>query len=513
MTKSKVLLLYPPLQFMPQEAPRPDGGLGLLYLAGALEDAGVGVDVVDAVLGPEQMDLENSFYRQECQSSGLTRVGMSFDDISELVAAGGYNIVGIHSNFTPQTKMVLQTAAAVKQARPNSLVVVGGVNARNIPAMFLGSGWVDAVAVTESEKIIVKLARQWSRSHNLDGIDGIIYKDNDRMISIPPLAGSVAINLDELPLPRWHKLPLAKYAAVSGPHGDMTLVRGRMYAPIMTSRGCPFRCSYCHISVEKERPLESGGIGSLRLKSVERVMQEIEILKNLGVRRLYFEDDSLLAKKDRVKKIFGQAAGLGLSIADVNGVNLVHFLQRNRSTGRLEPDREYFEILKGAGFDQIVFPVESGSQRILDAYATAKLNLATMDVVELVKVAVAVGIECPVNMMIGFPDETEAEILQTVELAKKLVDAGAKHCAFFIPTPFPGSQLFDYALAHDHIDPDLDFDLFNIHRVVMKNTTVTPARLIELREWAWRTVNRREYVEDRLRLSVGSAPAVLKKSD
>lgn len=505
MKEPKVLLIYPPLQFMPQEAPRPDGGLGLLYLAGALEDAGIEVNVVDTVVGRKEDDLNLTFYNRVQQSNGLVKVGMSFESIAQLVADTECNIVGIHSNFTPQTRMALETAKAIKSVSRDILVVVGGVNARNLIPYFLASGSVDFVAVTESEKIIVSLARYWSGDLDLDDIDGLAFLRDGRVVVKPPQPESLfSGGLDGLPLPRWHKLPLVKYAQVSGPHGDMTLVRGRLYAPIMTSRGCPFRCSYCHISVEKENPMENGGIGSLRLKSVDRVVREMEILKNLGVRRLYFEDDSLLAKKDRVKRIFSQAAGLGLSNADVNGVNLVHFLQRNKSTGRLEPDREYFEILKNAGFDQIVFPVESGSQRILDKYATAKLNLAKMDVVELVKLAVEVGIECPVNMMIGFPDETEEEIMQSIELAKKLVNAGAKHCAFFIPTPFPGSQLFDLARAEGYLDPYFDPDKFNIHSVCMRNTTLAPERLIELREWAWRTVNRKDYVEARLQLSVGA---------
>ncbi len=503
MKEPKVLLVYPPLQFMPQEAPRPDGGLGLLYLAGALEDAGIEVDVIDATLGDENHDLEATFYRRVEQDNGLIRIGLSFEEIAALVADRGYNVVGIHSNFTPQTRMALETARLIKEVSKDILVIVGGVNARNLIEYFLLSGRVDFVATTESEKTLVRLVRQWSLGLNPSGVDGMAFLNAGTLVVNPPAQASVSTDLDDLPLPRWHKLPLAKYARVAGPHGDMTLVKGRMYAPIMTSRGCPFRCSYCHISVEKENPQASGDIGALRIKSVERVIEEVMILKRLGVSRLYFEDDSLLAHKKRVEQIFSRVAGLGLSIADVNGVNLVHFLKRDKSTGKLEPDREYFEILKQAGFDHIVFPVESGSQRILDKYATAKLKLATMDVVALVKTAVEAGIACPVNMMIGFPDETEAEINQSVELAKKLVGAGAERCAFFIPTPFPGSQLFNLAMAEGYLDSNFDPDKFNIHRVVMKNTKVPPERLIEIREWAWRTANPRDYVEARLKLSIG----------
>lgn len=508
MLAPKILLIYPPPQFMPQETARPDGGLGLLYLAGALEDAGMEVDVLDAALGDESHDLKTSFYRRVEQENGLIRLGLSFEEIASMVARKGYNVVGIHSNFTPQTRMALETARAVKKISKDILVIVGGVNARNLIEYFLRSGDVDFVATTESEKTLVRLVRQWSLGLDPGDIDGMAFLEEGTLVVRPPSGESVSTDLDDLPLPRWHKLPLTKYARVSGPHGDTSLVKGRIYAPIMTSRGCPFKCSYCHISVEKEDPQSSGGIGALRLKSVDRVIEEVIILKHLGVSRLYFEDDSLLARKERVKQIFGRVAGLGLSIADVNGVNLVHFLRRDKNTGKLEPDREYFEILKAAGFDHIVFPVESGSQRILDKYATAKLKLEIMDVVALVKTAVEVGIACPVNMMIGFPDETEAEINQSIELAKKLIGAGAERCAFFIPIPFPGSQLFNLARAEGYLDLCFDPDKFNIHRVCMKNTMVSPERLLELKEEAWRTVNPVNQIQERLRLSVGAEVAV-----
>src|SRR3989344_3821630 len=125
-------------------------------------------------------------------------------------------------------------------------------------------------------------------------------------------------------------------------------------------------------------------------------MQEAERLKALGVKKLYFEDDTLLARKARICDIFTRIRGMGFQIADVNGVNLVHFLKREG--GRLVIDRALLELLKAAGFDQIVFPVESASQRIVNKYATGKLNHENLDVVELVRIATEVGIICPINM-------------------------------------------------------------------------------------------------------------------
>lgn len=499
MSHLKILLIYPPNQLLPIETPRPDGSLGPLYLAGALEDAGFETDILDASVGRRGDNLRDTFYRSVKQANGLIRIGMSVSEISAAIADGGYDIVGISSNFTPQTRMALEVAQAAKMADPEILVVAGGVNARNLSERFLGSGYVDAVCLTEGERIFVAIAEAKMRGAGLENISGIIYLKNGRSIRNGIGLHDVCTDLDRLPFPAWHKLPFAHYDRIASPH-SVIASSGLRYAPIMTSRGCPFRCAFCHISTEKEEA--SGGTGALRLKSVARVMQEVEVLKGLGVKKLYFEDDSLLAKKSRVKDIFERLVGMGLEIADVNGVNLTHLLRRAKDGG-MEIDREYLALLQSAGFNQIVFPVESGSQRVLDTYATAKLDLGTLDVVELVRIATSIGITCPINMMIGFPDETEAEMMQSIALGKKLVEAGAAYCTFFIPIPFPGSKLFEIAVQRGYLDRDFDPDVMNWKSAVMQNTVVPPERILELRDLAWREVNTAEHVATRLTASIG----------
>ena len=162
------------------------------------------------------------------------------------------------------------------------------------------------------------------------------------------------------------------------------------------------------------------------------------------------------------------------------------------------------ELLKSAGFNQIVFPVESGSQRILDKYATSKLDLSSLDIVELVRAAVKIGVICPINIMIGFPDETEEEMRLSIDLGKKLIDAGAAYCTFFIPIPFPGSKLFEIAITDGYLDKNFDPDIMNWKNAVMKNTAVSPERITELRDAAWREVNTAEHVAMRLKQSIGS---------
>lgn len=498
----KVLLVYPPNQLMDIEMPRPDGSLGPLYLAGALRDAGIEVKILDASVGGSGDSLRETFFRRTKQPNGLTRIGMTRERLQEYISDGCYDIVGINSNFTPQTKMALEVAEAAKTVNQEILVISGGVNARAMTGRMLAPNTIDLISITEGEKTIVDIVRAWQKDMGWGGIDGVAHKNSAGQLAVNPVKpGTTKTNLDELPLPAWDLLPFPKYDEVNSPHGIITPKKTRRYAPIMTSRGCPFKCAYCHISEEKGAKSASGNIGALRLKSIDRVMQEVAILKSLGVTHLYIEDDSLLAKKKRVTDLFKRLVGMGLKVSDVNGVNLVH-LGIPAPDGKLKPDKEYLEIIKASGFDEIVFPVESASQRILDKYAgvngKGKLNHEKLDVLELVRAAVSVGITCPVNMMIGFPDETEAEILQSVEFGKRLIDAGALFVTFFIPIPFPGSKLFDIAIRDGHLAPDFDPDIMNWKNAVMKNTTVPPERLVELRDWAWNTVNTEDYKKTRI---------------
>lgn len=489
------------------EIPRPDGSLGLLYLAGALRKIGLEVEVLDASVGASGDSLRETFFRRVPQKNGLTRIGMTQSRLREYFSEGNFDIVCISSIFTPQTRMVMETAEAVKKANPQTLVFLGGVNAQALASRFLQTGNVDLIVSGEADKVIVSLVDAWRQNISLDNLPATIFLHNEKMVVNPVSKGEIVRNLDELPFPAWDLLPFTKYEDINSPHGSITPGKRLRYAPIMTSRGCPFRCSYCHVSEEKNAEFGRGNIGSLRLKSVERVVQEIEILRYLGVNHLYFEDDSLLAKKKRVTEIFKKVIGMGLKISNVNGVNLAHFAL-SAGNGRLIPDKEYLETMKEAGFDDIVFPVESGNQRILDKYASGKLSLEKLDVFELVRTAKSVGINCPVNLMIGFPDETESEMMKSVELGRRLVDEGVPYVTFFIPIPFPGSQLFTQAVEKGYILPDFNPDEMNWKNAIMKNTVVPPQRIMEIRDWAWESVNSEDYKKGRIDREIRSIRSV-----
>lgn len=499
--KAKALLIYHPTQLAKREARRVDGSLGLLYLDASLERAGIESELLDANVGTPDDKLEDTFDKLVMQENGLTRIGMTTDRMSEVIARGGYNVVGLSSIFTPQHRMALEVVKAAKAVSPEILVIAGGVNARALHKRFLAAG-VDAICNTEGERVVVEVIQAWEAGESL-AVSGTVTMQNGRIVRRFPQVGDTLTNLDALPIPAWHKLPWMHYDRAEAAGGRAFLKDPERSGNMQTSRGCIFKCSYCHISKESENEEESGGIAKLRFKSEARVFEELSILKSLGVTKVYLEDDTLLANKPRMRKILGKVRGLGLKLADVNGVNLVHFLKGSVG-GKPVIDVEFLQLLYDCGLTQIVFPVESASQRILDQHATRKLNHERLDVVELVRVARNIGITCPINMMIGFPDETEAEMMSSIELGRRLVGAGADYCSFKIPVPLPGSNLHDLALRDGYLVQDFDPDIFNWRNAVMKNTTVPPERIEELQQWAEFGVNSEEYRRKRLQIEIGT---------
>ena len=505
----KCLIIYPPNQLMDVETPRPDGSLGPLYLASALEKVGIETEILDASVGGKDYSLNDTFYRRIRQGNGLIRIGMNFNEIADYVEKGNFDFVAISSNFTPQTSMAFKTAEAIKERNNEIKIFAGGVNARNLYHRFLKTGNFDGICLSEGEIIFPMMILASINNYSVSKIPGTITIDKKGLISINPVDKSCFPNqLDDLEMPKWEALPFEKYEKIASPHGVNVNDRGaERYAPIMTSRGCPFKCAYCHISQEKDNASMFGNIGNLRTHSIDRVIKEIDHLVSLKVKKLFFEDDSLLAHKDRVKTIFKKTKNKKLSIANVNGVNLVHFFNsRDRSgwvDGKFDIDVEYLEILRDSGFDQIVFPVESAAKRILKLYATNKVNLDRMNLPLLMKKMTDLGIQAPVNMMIGFPDETEEEINMSIDFAKILMDNGAPYVTFFVPIPFPGSNLYNIAINGDYLDKNFDTDKMNWKNPVMKNTTVSPEKLIEIRDKANEIINTKEHLKKRLINSAG----------
>ena len=493
----KVTLLYPPNQSWPDTMCKPNGSLAYPHLAGALIRHGVEVDIFDACVGNEHDDLQETFYKSTELPSGARRTGVSNERILEAVADS--DIVGLTSIFSDQETMVLETVRLIKRNFPEKLVVAGGVNARSRLHKFFPSG-VDLVCLSEAERTIqqiVDVVRQGSRDFR--HISGITYEQNGAMTINPAKTEDITLNLDELPMPAWHLLPYKRYWQIARPHGGHFEPGQELrFGSMITSLGCIFACAYCHIAGEIKGSL-SGPTGQFRIKSDERVLAELDILKGLGVKQVFIEDDTLFGMKRRTINLLRKIRGAGVDILDVNGVNLIHLFRK------YEPDLEVLEALMEAGFKEIVLPFESGNQRMINKYASHKWLVDKHDVIGLIRLCKQYGLTIAGNYMLGYPDETLAEINRTIDAARRHRAAGLDSANFFLVMPLPGTPLFEMAVREGYLPRDFDPDTMHWTKANMRNTPVPPEQLEEIRNKAWREVNDQEYVTYKVGMGVSQA--------
>jgi radical SAM superfamily enzyme YgiQ (UPF0313 family) len=495
--------MYSPLQFAPGETAKPDGSLSLAYLAGALRDAGYDVSILDCAVGDDRDSLTETFFRPVLQPNGLMRIGMSPESILERVDA--FDIIGVSSVFTTQSRMALDLIGLIRNAYPEKLIIAGGVNSRSLRSRFFDAG-ADIIALSEAEGTVVQIADALRGKGELLGIRGIAYRDETGCEVVNPASLPVQ-DLDDLPLPAWDLMPLQKYWRISRPHGGQYPPGKRIaYASLQTSRGCPFECPYCHISKETAGSA-SGEIGRFRVKSIDRVLQELDILEGLGVEEVFFEDDSLFANKKRAYRLFELVREMRLNLMDVNGVNICHLLKNGGH--RLVIDVEFIEVLAAAGFKYLALPFESASQRILNVYASSKWKIDRTDTREMIRAFNSVNMQVSGNYMMGFPDETLSEIHATIEMARRHMEEGLHHALFFAVVPFPGTRLFDMVIRNGQLSPDFDTDQMRWQKSILKGLAVSSDTLEEIRQTAWLTVNRPDYVRHKREEVVGHTPMFL----
>ncbi|MBU1651387.1 B12-binding domain-containing radical SAM protein, partial [bacterium] len=192
--------------------------------------------------------------------------------------------------------------------------------------------------------------------------------------------------------------------------------------PLVSSRGCPFKCSYCHNLFGKK----------VRKHSTARVVGEMEFLRNTyGIEEIEFVDDIFNVDIPRAKEIFREVIDrkLNMNFSFPNGLRSDNF------------DEELLDIMKEAGVYRLVFAIESGSDRI---QKLIHKNLNLEKAMQNIAMADKKGFFSGGFFMMGFPTETEEELEKTIQYAKK----SKLHTAtFLLLTPFPGTEFWDQALA------------------------------------------------------------------
>ena len=366
----------------PDSYPQPP--MGLAQLAAVLEKNGHYVSIIDANvlrLPPEEI----------------------------LPLAADADVVGLTA-MTPTISAALDIARHLKQENPDRRIILGGTHATLLPEETIKAcPEIDIVVRGEGEENTLELLSALEENGSLADIHSVTYRRDGKIMSTPAVASTV--DVDSLPFLAYHLLPWREYKP-HPPHG-----RALPFAAIITSRGCPYNCSYCSKPVFGRQ---------FRGQSPARVVDEIEYLvKDFGIREMAFYDDVFTLDKKRAYEIADEIIKRGVEIQWTceSRVNLI--------------DMELLWKMKQAGCYSIAYGIESGSQEILDVMDKG-ISLKQID--DAVRWTRQAGIQTIGYFMVGAPGETPETIQRTIDFAKELKLDFAQ---FSITTPFPGTKLYD----------------------------------------------------------------------
>ena len=332
------------------------------------------------------------------------------EDVVPLVSDA--DVVGLTA-MTPTINSAIAIARHLKKAYPDLPIVLGGAHATLLPEETLAAApEIDILVRGEGEETIIELLRVLEYKQPLSKILSISYRKDGKVVS--NRVRSTNIDLDSLPFLAYHLLPWRRYRP-HPPHG-----RALPFAAIITSRGCPYKCSYC------SKPIFGN---KFRGQSPERVVEEIAYHKEkFGIKEFAFYDDVFTLNKKRAYAIADEIIKRGLKIhwTCETRVNLV--------------DKELLQHIKQAGCYSIAYGIESGSQEILNILDK---DITMEQVEEAVRLSREVGLQTIGYFMIGSPGESPETIRQTIQFAKKLKLDFAQ---FAVTTPLPRTKLYNLYL-------------------------------------------------------------------
>jgi radical SAM superfamily enzyme YgiQ (UPF0313 family) len=378
-TAAKVILINPPpLQGAFRHHPYLP--MGLAYLAAVLEKRGNQVTVLD------------------CIAEGIDQ-----NQLKQKLATFNPDVIGI-SSMTPMVLSTLMAARGAKEVCPDATVVLGGPHATFVDKeLLVAEPAVDVVVRGEGEVTFAELTQRIVNGVGLNSADGITYRHQDQIVQNP--SREYIQNLDDLPFPAYKHFPLEKYRLF-----------GKLFFPVITSRGCPFQCNFCTTSRILGR--------QYRVRSPQNIGHELELLKReYSADSFTFYDDTLTLDKKRLYDICDEIKSRKINIP------------WDCQTRADKVSEEMFAKMKNTNCQQVFFGIESGCQSVLNA-VNKRTTVEQNEVA--IKMAKKSGLFVAISIIIGYPSETAEMRKETFEFIRRVEPDDVYLC---IATPYPGTEL------------------------------------------------------------------------
>ncbi len=390
-----------------QEAPSPP--LGLSYVAAVCEAAGSEVAIFDYVLSqynPGKLQRDLDAFQPDVV--GTTAVTMNFRRAEEIIREA-------------------------KHHRPSLITMMGGPHVTfDFENALRDNPELDIVVLGEGEETVSELIPVITDRNAWHQIKGIAFMEEGQIHQTEPRP--LIKDLDTLPLPSRHLIPLSRYQALG-------------YAvTITTSRGCPNLCIFC---------LGRRMVGlKVRYRSATRIADEIEAILSYGLTRINVADDLFTANKERVRAVCNEIGRRGLKFgwSAWSRVNTV--------------DKETLQIMRDAGCDSVGFGIESGNQEMLKRVKKG----TTLEKARLaVRASKEVGLRVHASFIIGLPGETPESMQDSARFAEELQ---AEH-GYHLLAPFPGTTVRENISEYDLQILTNDWNQYDANHAITRTSAVS----------------------------------------
>ncbi len=383
----KVLLINPPYssskyKFIGLVAPP----LGIAYIAAVLETGGVEVKIIDA-----------------------PAVEMDHETIQREVRGYSPDVVAVTS-VTPTLESALQVARMSKEACPSAFIVLGGYHPTFTYRELLKYDFIDLIVRGEGEYTMLEVVQTLQKGGDLRKVKGIATRD----FTTP--SRPVIEDLDSLPFPARHLLPMEDYKIMNMKLPIGTLISGR---------GCPYQCSFCASSAMHGN--------KLRLRSSGSVVDEMEhLVGDHDAEMLAFMDDTFCLNQKRINDICDE-------------LKKRKFDNYWGCTTRLDTiSEELLQKMKDAGCITLFLGVESADQQSLNAL---NKNITINKIKKTFEITRKLGVRTIASVVLGMPGDTRKSIENTIKFVKKLEPNYARPLYLLKQARMDGPILFKTALA------------------------------------------------------------------
>lgn len=377
----------------------------------------VGLAYISAVLIRHGYEVE--IYNQDMHHYPETHLQQHLDN-------NKYDVIGLSliSGYY-QYKKALKISEAINRSKNRPFYILGGHGPTPEPEFFLDKTGADAIVMGEGEITILELMEALKNKRTLHHVNGIAFRDNNQCIinESRPLIDDI----NTIPFPAYHLFPIQYYRLLRMPHcrnSDLVM-------PILSGRGCPFKCNFCYRMDEGFRP-----------RSNEGIIDEIKMLKrDYGINYIAFGDEILMSSKERVISLCNDFIKHKIDV-------------KWECDGRLNfAKKDVVSLMKKAGCVFINYGIEAFDDQILK---NMNKSLTTKQIKAGIEATLAAGISPGFNIIFGNIGESRETLWKGVDFLLRY-DDGAQMRTIRPVTPYPGSPLYKYAIEKGLLRDCQDF--------------------------------------------------------